>query len=496
MVTDETSRSESPLSSGEGQGVRSVTSDSLYTYDDQFRDHLGTVDEKGNRLWVYPKKPTGYYHKLRIWVTVVLLSLLFAGPLIKINGQPFFLFNIFERKFILFGQVFWPQDFVLLAITLITFFVFVILFTVVFGRIWCGWMCPQTLFLEMVFRKIEYWIEGNAPEQRKLNAAPWTATKILKKGSKQLIFLAISMLIAHTVMAYLVGIDQTIAIVSHSPAEHLSGFIGLMAFTGIFYAVFAWFREQACIAVCPYGRLQGVLLVKDSIVVAYDWLRGEPRGKIRKNDTSTAKKGDCIDCKLCVHVCPTGIDIRNGTQLECVNCTACIDACDDVMIKIGKPKGLIRFASYNSIKDGIQKLFTPRVFGYTMVLVALISLLSFTLFTRSDVETTILKVSGTLYQKTDDGFITNLYNIEFVNKTSEMKSLSIKVESPQVASINRVDGDAIVVPAEGFLKSVCFIRIPANEIKSAKTVVEVGVYEGSELVETVSVKFIGPVFKQ
>jgi cytochrome c oxidase accessory protein FixG len=467
--------------------------DSLYVYDDQFRDHLGTVDEKGKRLWVYPKKPTGFYHTWRVVVTVLLLGLLFSGPLIQWNGQPFFLFNIFERKFILFGQVFWPQDFVLLAITMITFFVFVILFTVVFGRIWCGWMCPQTLFMEMVFRKIEYWIEGNAPEQKKLNAAPWTASKIAKKASKQIIFLGISTLIAHTVMAYLIGIDKTIAIVSHSPAEHLSGFIGLTAFTLIFYGVFAWFREQACIAVCPYGRLQGVLLVKDSIVVAYDWLRGEPRGKIKKNEVSTVNKGDCIDCKLCVHVCPTGIDIRNGTQLECVNCTACIDVCDDVMIKIGKPKGLIRFASYNSIKDGVQKLFTPRVFGYSMVLTALITLLSFTLFTRSDVETTVLKIPGTLYQKTDDGFITNLYNIEFVNKTFGEISLHLKVESPGTAIINRVDGDSIVVPAEGLLKGVCFIKIPASDIQSSKTVVVVGVYRGDELVETVKVKFIGPI---
>jgi cytochrome c oxidase accessory protein FixG len=497
MVTDKTSKKESPLSSGEGHEVRSnsMTSDSLYVYDDEFRDHLGTVDEKGKRLWVYPKKPTGYYHTLRIVVTVVLLSMLFGGPLIKWNSQPFFLFNIFERKFILFGQVFWPQDFVLLAIVLITFFVFVILFTVVFGRIWCGWMCPQTLFMEMVFRKIEYWIEGNAPDQKKLNAAPWTASKILKKTSKQIIFLAISMLIAHTVMAYLIGIENTVDIVRHPPSEHLAGFIGLSAFTLIFYGVFAGFREQACIAVCPYGRLQGVLLVKDSIVVAYDWLRGEPRGKIRKSDVSTAKKGDCIDCKLCVHVCPTGIDIRNGTQLECVNCTACIDACDDVMIKIGKPKGLIRFASYNSIKDGIQKLFTPRVFGYSMVLVALLALLGFTLFTRADVETTLLKVPGTLYQKTDDGFITNLYNIEFVNKTFSEKSLEIKVESPAVASINRVDSDKIIVPAEGFLKGICFVRIPVNEVKSAKTEIVVGVYSKGERIEKVKIKFIGPVSK-
>jgi cytochrome c oxidase accessory protein FixG len=468
-------------------------SESLYTYDEQYRDHLSMIDEKGKRLWIYPKKPSGQLHNWRIVVTVVLLSILFAGPIVKIGNQPLFLFNFFERRFVLFGQVFWPQDFVLLAIVLITFFVFVILFTVVFGRIWCGWMCPQTLFMEMVFRKIEYWIEGNAPKQKKLNAAPWNTEKIFKKVSKQIIFIAISLLIAHTVMAYLVGLENTIAIVSYSPSEHWAGFIGLMVFTGIFYGVFAGFREQACIAVCPYGRLQSVLLVKDSIVVAYDWLRGEPRGKIRKHEQSEVKKGDCIDCKLCVHVCPTGIDIRNGTQLECVNCTACIDACDEVMVKIGKPKGLVRFASYNSIKDGILHLMNPRVIGYSFVLIVLISLLGFTLFTRTDVETTVLKVPGTLYQKTDDGFITNLYNVEFVNKTFEYLALNVKVITPSIASINRADGDKIIVPAEDMIKGIFFIRIPANEIKTAKTVIEIGVYKGDELLERISVKFIGPV---
>jgi cytochrome c oxidase accessory protein FixG len=347
--------------------------------------------------------------------------------------------------------------------------------------------------MEMVFRKIEYWIEGNAPAQKKLNAAPWDAAKLLKKASKQIIFLTISMLIAHTLMAYIIGIEETLAIISHSPNEHMAGFIGLSVFTLIFYGVFAGFREQACIAVCPYGRLQGVLLIKDSIVVAYDWLRGEPRGKIRKQEIAEVKKGDCIDCKLCVHVCPTGIDIRNGTQLECVNCTACIDACDDVMIKIGKPKGLIRFASFNSIKNGVIHLINARVIGYSFVLIALLSLLSFTLLTRTDVETTVFKVPGTLYQRTDDGFITNLYNIEFVNKTFNNISLHLKVESPSTASINRVDGTAIDVPAEGLLKGICFIKIPDSDVKTAKTVVMVGVYQNNELIETVKVKFIGPV---
>lgn len=468
----------------------------LYQYDEEYRDTIATVDAEGKRIWIYPKKPSGYYHRLRIVVTSFLLLLFFAGPFIQWNGKPFLLLNFFERKFILFGHVFWPQDFFLLALTLVTLFVFIILFTVAFGRIWCGWACPQTLFMEMVFRKIEYWIEGGANKQRKLAGQPWNGEKILKKTSKHFIFLVISILIAHTAMAYLIGLDAVVEIVQHSPMQNLSGFIGLVAFTGIFYGVFALFREQACIAVCPYGRLQGVLLVKESIVVAYDWLRGEPRNKIKKGIEETEKKGDCIDCKLCVHVCPTGIDIRNGTQLECVNCTACMDACDDVMIKVNRPKGLIRYASFNSIKEGKEKLFTPRIAGYTVVLTALIGLLSFFVFTRADIETTVLKVPGTLYSRTDDGQITNLYNIEFVNKTFEDISIDLKIEEPVGASLMKVGGQPLLVPSEGILKSTFMVKIPEDQLTVMRTKVQFSVFKGEERIESMSARFIGPIVKK
>lgn len=467
----------------------------LYHYEEEFRDNIATVDEKGKRIWIYPKKPSGPLHTWRVVVSIVLLALLFGGPFLTIGGKPLLLLNFFERRFVIFGQPFWPQDFVLLAITLITFFVFIILFTVVFGRVWCGWLCPQTLFMEMVFRKIEYWIEGDAPAQRRLANGPWNMDKVLKKTSKHMLFIIISLLIAHTVMAYMLGVQQTYAIITHSPLENLTGFIALFVFTLIFYGVYAKFREQACIAVCPYGRLQGVLLVKDSIVVAYDWLRGEPRGHVKKVNTTTAPKGDCIDCKLCVHVCPTGIDIRNGTQLECVNCTACIDACDDVMIKIGKPKGLIRYASYTSIKEGVQKLFTGRVIGYSFVLLALLGVLGFTLATRSDVKTTVLKVPGTLYQKTADGFITNLYNIEFVNKTFDDITLETRIESPSTAVLEKADGKQIVVKAEDLVKNIIFIKIPEKDVISARTIIRLGIYQNGKRIETLKIKFIGPVTK-
>lgn len=466
----------------------------LYAYDEEYRDTIATVDQHGKRIWVYPKKPSGAYHRLRIAVSVFLLTLFFSGPFIRIGGQPLLLLNIFERRFIIFGQVFWPQDFFLLALTLITFFIFITLFTVAFGRLWCGWACPQTLFMEMVFRKIEYWIEGDAPAQRRLAAAPWTLNKILRKSAKQLIFLLVSVIIAHVAMAYLIGLNEVENIVTMPPSAHLSGFIGLVAFTGIFYGVFAYFREQACVAVCPYGRLQGVLLTKDSLVVAYDWIRGEPRGKVHREQKET-RSGDCIDCKLCVHVCPTGIDIRNGTQLECVNCTACMDACDAVMLKTEKPQGLIRYASHEGIRKGVTKILNPRTIGYSAVLMVLLGVLGYLIFTRAEIETTVLKAPGTLYTIDDEGLVTNLYNIEFVNKTFHDITLDVRVEAPAEATLARVGTGHTVVPGEGMLKSMYIVRIPPEALREVKTKIILGIYDGDRRVETVTARFAGPLRK-
>ena len=289
----------------------------LYQFDQEYRDHISTVDAKGKRLWVFPKKPKGKFHTLRIVVAILLLFLLFIGPFIKVDGHPFILLNIIDRRFIIFGTPFWPQDFHLIVLAFISLVLFIILFTVIYGRVWCGWACPQTIFMEMVFRKIEYWIEGDANKQRKLDKMSWNSEKIFKRGFKQVIFIIVALIISHLFMAYIIGVDQVKEIVTQSPMGHLAGFAGLMFFTFFFYLVFANLREQVCIALCPYGRLQGVFVSQSTIAVMYDWLRGEPRGRIRKNKNEQEnKKGDCIDCKMCVHVCPTGIDIRNGTTFS------------------------------------------------------------------------------------------------------------------------------------------------------------------------------------
>ena len=463
----------------------------VYEFDQQYRDSISTVDAQGKRVWVYPKKPGGYYHNLRIIVTIILLGFLFAAPLIRVNENPLMLINIFERKFILFGVPFWPQDFHIIALSMISFVVFIVLFTVVFGRVWCGWACPQTLFMEMVFRKIEYWIDGGPIKQKKLKDQPWNGEKIRKRFIKHSIFIVIALIIAHTAMAWLIGIDNVKEIVVQSPTENLGGFAGLIGFTALFYFVFSYLREQACIAICPYGRLQGVFLGSNSIAVMYDWLRGEPRGKVRKNEPQDTK-GDCIDCKMCVHVCPTGIDIRNGTQLECVNCTACMDACDDIMVRMNRPKGLIRYASYNSIKDGMKKLFTTRVAGYIVVLAVLLSAIVFMVSTRSPIEATVMRVPGMLYQKEDNGNISNLYNIQFVNKTYGDVKIKMNIEGIENASIKRVGNEDLLIPAGSSEDGVFFIELPPQSLEGMKTKIRISLMADGEEIQSVKTNFLGP----
>ncbi|UZT97665.1 cytochrome c oxidase accessory protein CcoG [Chryseobacterium fluminis] len=461
--------------------------------DEDFRNSVGTMDQAGKRKWVFPRKPKGKYTNYRNYTSYVLLLLFFGLPFIKINKNPFLLFNVIDRKFFISGQPFYLQDFFILALGAVISVIFVMLFTVVFGRIFCGWLCPQTVFMENVFRKIEYWIEGDRNKQMKLDRQEWDAEKIRKRLTKWSVFALMSVIITHFMFMYIVGYEEIFRIMGDGPAEHPLKFLGMIGFAMTFYLVFAWLREQVCTLICPYGRLQGVLIDKQTINVYYDFKRGENRSKWRNHENrKTVGKGDCIDCHQCVIVCPTGIDIRNGQQLECVNCTACIDACDEVMEKVGLPKGLIRYATEAEIENREKFRFTSRMKATAAFLVLLIVLQGFLMYDRGSMEAKFIKPAGsTFFIK--NGKITNTFIYTLLNKTNEKKILTIRVLSPDNAEITYFGSDKIVLKGDKMLKGNINITFPEQEIKLSKQNIKIGVFdEKGEMLDSFETVFEGP----
>ena len=458
-----------------------------------FRDSVGTMDTTGKRKWVYPRKPKGKYTNYRLLVSILLLIIYFSIPFLKINGNPVLLINIIERQFYILGQPFYPQDFFILALGAITSLVFIILFTVAFGRIFCGWICPQTIFLEMIFRKIEYAIEGDRNKQIRLDNQAWDSEKIWKRSLKWFSFILISLIITHIMFMYIVGYKEVFNIMQQGPFEKPTNFLVMVLFTAAFYFVFAWFREQVCTMVCPYGRLQGVLIDKETINVLYDYKRGENRSKWKKGeDRRAAGKGDCIDCKQCVVVCPTGIDIRDGLQMECVNCTACIDACDEVMVKVGLPTGLIRYASEREIEEQTKFKFTTRMKAYTVVLALLTGFLGFLLYNRGEMEAKFLKQPGSSFF-IRDGKITNTYNYTFLNKSNETKTVIIKIIEPKNGEITSSAANRIILKRDAMIKGTVNVSFPESQIKLSKQNLTLGVYDmNGELLDSYTTYFEGP----
>jgi cytochrome c oxidase accessory protein FixG len=472
--------------------------DEVFDSHEAFRNELASVHADGRRKWVYARQPSGPRYRLRTVVSSFLLAFLFGAPLVKVHGQPLLLLNVLERRFVFFGIVFWPQDFYLVVLIALTALVTVVLSSASIGRVWCGWLCPQTVFMEMLFRKLEYLIDGSAAQQLRRDKAPLTWDTVWRRVLKHAIFLGLSFAIANVFLAYVIGADALRAIVTAPPSQHLTGLVAITLFSVVFYGVFARFREQACTLACPYGRLMSALTDTHTVTVTYDWKRGEPRARLLRTASpgrspvgSSASSGDCIDCGQCVTVCPTGIDIRNGIQLECINCTACMDACDDVMRRVERPSGLIRLTSENAVRTGHSARLTTRVGAYALVWLLLAGATTAFLVLRRDIDVLILRQPGTLYVAFDGESVANFYNVQVINRTRSARSLEYGVVSPTGATVTPL-GPIQRVGPYGLVESRLLVRLPTQSLVGPATPVRFEVRSDGTVVSQVNSSFLGP----
>ncbi|MDR1284271.1 MAG: cytochrome c oxidase accessory protein CcoG, partial [Opitutaceae bacterium] len=397
------------------------------------RESVTTIRDDGARLFLHPAESRGRYTRLRRLSGWLLILIYLALPWIPVNGNPAVFLDIANRRFHLFGGTLALQDAWLMffGITGLGFTLFFV--TALLGRVWCGWACPQTIFLEHLYRRVERRIEGDAVARRRLDAAPWTRAKIARRIGKHLAFVLLSAGIAHLFLAYFVSIPQLWSMMTHAPGAHRTSFVFMAVATGILYFNFAWFREQLCLIICPYGRLQSVLIDDNTLVIGYDARRGEPRGHPARaiaaaaTDPGAAGTGDCIDCQRCVQVCPTGIDIRQGLQIECIACAACVDACDEVMTRLKRPRGLVRYESTNGLARQRTRWLRPRIFVYLVLLAVGAAVATFAFSTVRPASLGVTRQTGAPYFVTSDT-VRNQFSVRIVNKRAEPVRFRVTAE--------------------------------------------------------------------
>jgi cytochrome c oxidase accessory protein FixG len=462
-------------------------------------DTLSVLDDHGSRRYVYPADARGKWSRLKPWVYLVLIGLYLSLPFLEVAGRPAVLIDIAQRRFFFFGLTFNAQDFWLAFFVLTGIGFALIVVAALWGRVWCGWACPQTVFLDGLFRRVERWIEGPAEARRRLAAAPMNPEKFVRKGLKHLIYLALSFSIAHLFLAYFVGAEKLGDMIADGPADHMSTFLPALVMMAVIYGNFYWFREQLCIVICPYGRLQSVLHDKDTVNINYDHRRGEPRGKAKKVEFpivdarvggAEKSQGDCVDCGRCIAVCPTGIDIRNGHQLECIGCAYCIDACDDVMAKLHRPKGLIRYDSLRGIETGERRFWRPRVFFYAFMGAVGLTVASLVMIANDDFEANLLRAKATPFVIEQD-VVRNSATLHVINKTADPATFSVNAAAGSEGFIELIEGK---VEVEGFggRDLPLVIRVPRDQYRmDMELFVEVRA-SYSEQVKRVKVKVLGP----
>lgn len=447
---------------------------------------LTSVNEDGSRYFLHPADVKGRFTLWRRLFGALLLAVYVLLPWIPVGGFPAVFLDLAERRFHFFGLTFLSEDlwigfFLLTGLGFSLFYV-----TALFGRLWCGWACPYTVFLEHIYRRIERFVDGDSTSRKKLDAAPWSHSKIVRRVVKHSLYLLVSLLLAHIFISYFISIPRLYDYMRQSPAHNARAFGVMLFLTGALYFSFSWFREQFCIILCPYGRIQSALTDDDTVIIGYDEKRGEPRGK--KSDPNA---GDCINCSRCVQVCPTGIDIRNGLQLECIGCSGCIDACDEVMDKIERPPGLIRYDSLNGFAGGKKRFFRPRIFLYTGFMALGATVLTLFLTTLHSAKIEFIRMTGQPYYVDDSG-VRNQYRLQLVTKQTEPTVFTLKLTGlPEGAVILGLDEKVTVQPGEESMKTL-LVQVPKDKYKGEfKITVEATVSPG-DFDLTDSIEFVGP----
>ncbi|WP_182866666.1 cytochrome c oxidase accessory protein CcoG [Stieleria mannarensis] len=447
---------------------------------------LSTMERDGSRRWLRPRLSMGAWWQRRRIVAYVLMVVFVLVPHLRIGGKPVILLDIAAREFTILGRTFLPTDTLLLALLMLTVFVSIVLVTAIAGRAWCGWACPQTVYMEFLFRPIDRLFEGTVGKGGK----PKRSVSFPLQIARFVVYVLLCGFLAHTFLAYFVRTDQLREWVTSSPIEHPVAFVVMAATLGLMLFDFMFFREQLCLIACPYGRFQSVMLDEQSMIVAYDHVRGEPRK--RGKHTAGDGAGDCVDCNQCVVVCPTGIDIRDGLQMECVNCTQCIDACDVVMERVGSPKGLIRYSSQDSIAGKAMKMFRARTIVYPVILFVLLSGLVFAISTKSGFDARIIRPGGAPFTMYPDGTASNEFRIRLVNRTSEPQQYSLVSDSGDV-TIEVLDEEKMdLEPGQSVLVPVHVTFKGSMTRGSGRKVVPATISDESDNVREVEFSLLGP----